>query len=328
MRSLRAAATRHNLRGWVLFPTRDETVAAIARNRDRLEPTFRVPTPPWPVVEIAWDKRRTYTTAADCGLPIPRTWYPHSADDLDQIPSGLTVAIKPAIKEHFLAVTKAKAWRADNPTELRDRFQEAAAIVGPDEVMVQEMIPGNGKTQFAFCVFFKNGSAVGSMTAARRRQHPPEFGKSSTYVETVVVPEIEELSTRLLSAIGFEGLAELEYKYDERDGQYKLLDFNARTWGYHSLGPAAGVDFPWMVYCDQLGNDVSPSHARTGVSWVRLITDIPTGMQFVRAREMTVRSYLRSIRRTDTEAVMAKDDPMPAFAEIALIPYLYSKRGA
>jgi D-aspartate ligase len=35
------------LEGRVLYPTRDEIVAAISRRRDELQPFFRVPTPPW-----------------------------------------------------------------------------------------------------------------------------------------------------------------------------------------------------------------------------------------------------------------------------------------
>jgi D-aspartate ligase len=64
---------------------------------------------------------------------------------------------------------------------------------------------------------------------------------------------LEELSERFLRAIDYYGLVELEYKLDPRDSQYKLLDVNARTWGYHSLGAQAGVDFSYMLYSDQIG---------------------------------------------------------------------------
>ena len=80
--------------------------------------------------------------------------------------------------------------------------------------------------------------------AQRWRQHPPEFGRASTFVETIDLPLLENLSERFLKAINYYGLVELEYKLDPRDGQYKLLDVNARTWGYHSLGQRAGVGFP------------------------------------------------------------------------------------
>jgi D-aspartate ligase len=62
---------------------------------------------------------------------------------------------------------------------------------------------------------------------------------------------LEQLSERFLRAIDYYGLVEMEYKLDLRDGQYKLFDVNGRTWGYHSIGHSAGVDFPSMLFADQ-----------------------------------------------------------------------------
>ena len=50
-----------------------------------------------------------------------------------------------------------------------------------------------------------------------------------------------------LQEIDYYGLAALEYKLDGADGQFKLLDVNTRTWGYHSVGYVAGVDFPLLL---------------------------------------------------------------------------------
>jgi predicted ATP-grasp superfamily ATP-dependent carboligase len=137
--------------------------------------------------------------------------------------------------------------------ELRARYRSAASIVGHEEIIVQELIPGGGSQQYSYCCLFVEGTAVASMTVRRLRQHPSDFGRASTYVETIDLPELEALSVRFLDAIGYRGLVELEYKYDPGDGAYKLLDVNARTWGYHSLGAAAGVDFPFLLWRDRLG---------------------------------------------------------------------------
>src|SRR5437899_2435293 len=101
-------------------------------------------------------------------------------------------------EEHFIYATKAKAWRANNRTELRELFQRAVRQVGLGEVMIQDLIPGDGRQQFAYCAFFKGGRAVGSMVVRRSRQHPPEFGRASTFVETVELPLLEALSERFL----------------------------------------------------------------------------------------------------------------------------------
>src|SRR5713226_4907254 len=45
---------RLDLRGWVLFPTRDELVAALSHHRSELAEMFRVPTPDWNTVRWIW----------------------------------------------------------------------------------------------------------------------------------------------------------------------------------------------------------------------------------------------------------------------------------
>lgn len=318
---------RLRLDGWVLYPTREETVAAFAHHRAALSRQYRVPTPGWKTVRWAWDKRNTYRLAERVGVPAPRTWYPADMDSLAQIDGVPPFAVKPAIKEHFLYATRHKAWRADSHDQLAELFRKAASVVPRGELMVQELIPGGGMQQYAYCAFFKDGRAVASMTACRLRQHPAQFGRASTYVETVEIEELEALSTRLLDAIDYYGLVEVEYKLDPRDGQYKLLDVNARTWGYHSLGAGAGVDFPHLLFEDQLGRPVEGRRAISGVRWVRLLTDLPTGFVELRSGCLDWRSYLRSLRDADVEAVFSRQDPLPGLVEVLLLPYLLVNRG-
>jgi predicted ATP-grasp superfamily ATP-dependent carboligase len=329
-----AAALQHLLAAgrelpsrWVLYPTREETVALIAEHRDELSELFRVPTPGFGAISAAWDKRKTYRLAEQIGVPVPRYWIPDSVDDLDDVDVSEPVVVKPAIKEHFIYATKVKAWRADTAAELRDAFDRAARIVGPGEVIIQELIPGDGQGQVAYNAFFKNQAPVGSMTVRRLRQHPSDFGRASTYVESADVFPIEDHATRFLKAIDYYGLVEVEFKVDPRDGEPKLLDVNARTWGYHSLGAAAGVDFPYLLYLDQTGETVLPVTARDGVSWIRLVTDVPNAIRDLRAGALDLRGYLRTLRRVDVEAVFALDDPLPCLYELALLPYLAVKRG-
>jgi D-aspartate ligase len=319
---------RLGLQGWVLYPTREELVAALSRNRSQLSDMFRVPTPGWDSIKWAWDKRNTYRMARELKIPIPATHYPENIDHLSAFDTlAPPFAIKPAIKEHFFYATKAKAWCANSHDELRVLFQKAAKLVGPGEVMVQELIPGGGAQQFAYCAFFRGGKAIGKMMARRRRQHPLQFGRASTYVETVDIPVLEETSERFLKAINYYGLVELEYKLDPRDSQYKLLDVNARTWGYHSLGSQAGVDFSYMLYADQLGLRVSDCKAKPGIGWVRMTTDLPAAVMAIIAGDVDLKGYVRSLRNCDVEAVFSGDDPLPGLAEILMVPYLALKRG-
>lgn len=325
--ALLEAKQRWNLVGWVLYPTRDELVTALSHFRDELSSSFRVPTPGWDVIYWTGDKRNTYQLAATMDIPTPRTWNLQDVSELDALEDKLPLVIKPAIKERFIYATKAKAWRADTKSELREYFLRASTILGPGETMLQELIPGGGSQQFSYCAFFKEGQALGSMVCQRRRQHPLEFGRASTFVETIDLPLLEDLSTRFLKAINYYGLVEMEYKYDRYDATYKLLDVNTRTWGYHSLGTQAGVDFSAMLFADQLGQTIEPCRARPGVRWVRLITDLPTGIQEMLHQRLNGLEYWRTLKNFDVEAVFDRHDPLPGLIELSVAPYLYFKRG-
>jgi len=316
-----------DLKGWVLFPTRDELVAAFSRYKGALSERFRVPTPEWEITKWAWNKWNTYSMAEKLGIPIPRTWCPRTLEDIDKIDAEFPLGVKPSVKEDFFYATKAKAWRANTRQELRDLFTRASGHVGTNEVLVQEIIPGDGTCQVSSCMFVKNGVVFGSMEAQRWRQHPPEFGRAATFVESISLPEVVEPTLRFLQAINYYGLAEVEYKRDPRDGKYKLLDVNARTWGFHALGSPAGVDFCYLLYADQVGDPVEICHGRPGVGWIRMVTDVPTSIQGICAGRLNTRTYLRSLKDFEIESVYSSEDPLPSLAELALIPYLAIKRG-
>jgi predicted ATP-grasp superfamily ATP-dependent carboligase len=317
---------RYGLKDWVLYPTRDETVCAFARHREKLAEFFRVTTPPWESVKWAWDKKNTYELGAQLGIPVPGTWNPRSEKDLAELYARLPLAIKPAVKENFFYATGSKAWRAETAAELNDLFRKAAAQIRPEEILLQEIIPGDGRQQYSFCAFFRDGKTHSSLIARRMRQHPREFGRAATYVETVEAPEVEELSERFLSAIDYYGLVEVEFKQDPRDGQFKLLDVNARTWGFHGLGAPAGVDFPYLLFADQMGETSLPTRARAGVGWLRLITDVPTAASDLLHCHLSLRSYLQSLRNTRVESVFSWRDPVPSIAEVLMLPYLVTKK--
>lgn len=325
--SLIRIAGELNLKGWVLFPTRDEHVAAFARHKDELEKWFRSPTPGWETIKWAWNKWNTYRLAEKLGMDIPKTWCPQSLEDIDAIDASFPLGVKPAVKEDFFYATKAKAWRANNREELKSLWKEAVLHSRANEVLIQEIIPGDGSCQFSSCMFFKDGDAVASMEAQRWRQHPPEFGRAATYVESIDRPDLTELSARFLREINYYGLAEVEYKLDQRDGKYKLLDVNARTWGFHVLGPTAGVDFPAMLFADQTGHKVEKARGRAGVGWIRMVTDVPSCVLGFAGGYLKWADYRRSLRNSAVESVFSKEDVLPSLAEIALLPYLAIKRG-
>jgi D-aspartate ligase len=319
-------AERGGLRGWALVPSADETAALVARHHEQLAAYFVHTSPSWDAVRWAYDKRLTYELADRVGVAAPRTARPATADEARTVDLPFPAILKPAVKTSHNRLTIAKAWRVDSRDELANRFAEASTLVDPAILLVQELVPGGGDCQFSFTALCDGGEPLATLTARRTRQYPAVFGRASTFVETVDCPEITEPSVRLLREIGFTGLIEVEYKRDPRDGAFKLLDMNPRVWGWQSLCGAAGVDFPWLLWCYVGGLGVPATRGRTGVRWLRLTTDTPTSAKELLSGRLPVREYLRSLRGPRESAIFAWDDPLPGLSELPMLVSVLARR--
>jgi D-aspartate ligase len=219
--------------------------------------------------------------------------------------------------------TAAKAWRIENREQLLARYDEACTLVDSAALMVQELIPGGGESQFSYTALCQDGRPTASLTARRCRQFPMEFGRASTFVKTVDDPGISKLAIRFLQDTG---VVEVEFKRDPRDRDFKLLDVNLRVWGWHSLCGAAGVDYPYLLWLLTIGEPVPATKPTLGMRWVRMSTDAPTAMREVLRGRLSLREYLHSLRSPLAPAIYAADDPLPGALEIPLLVYLMAKR--
>ena len=315
---LQRACKQLHLDGWALIPAQDEAVGFVAQHAAELSRLYQLATQGWEVIRLAFDKRLTHQLAQEAEVAYPRTWYPQNEEELLALDLVFPVIIKPAVSVRLQYATRLKALPATNVEELLAHYRFAAGIIAADEIMVQEIIPGGGSTQFSVATYCKQGEVLLSMTARRTRQFPIDYGLGSSFVEAVEVPELVEPARRLLRAMGVSGMVEVEFKYDERDNQYKLLDINVRPWGWHTLCIACGLDFPYIQYRDLQGEPPAPLTARYGYRWRRLLTDLPAGLQEARAGISSPAAYLRSLRGPTVFSVLDWRDPLPALGDIAL----------
>jgi D-aspartate ligase len=318
VRDLVALAGRENLAGAVLFAGGDAEVRFIAQNHAALASVFRLTTPPWDVVQWMLDKRLMQRHATAIGIDAPRSYQPRDRRDLEQMPCRFPVVIKPTVRTQENAFTLAKAWRADDRAALLARYDQAAALVGADRIVLQELIPGGGEAQFSYAAVLDRGAPVASLVARRRRQYPIDFGYTSTFVETVACAEVENAARRFLGSLDYTGIVEVELKYDRRDGRYKILDVNARIWTWSALGAAAGVDFPHVLWRLACGETIAPMRASRDAAWIHVSRDLVAAVQEMIAGRLTPAGYLRSLRTPLAFAAFARDDPLPGLVELPL----------
>jgi predicted ATP-grasp superfamily ATP-dependent carboligase len=313
--SIMDLATRHGLDGWVLIATGDQDVRMIAQNHALLSTHYRVATPNWETIQWTYDKRLTYQRAAALGIDYPRSYQPKTSDEAARLECRFPVILKPAFRKGADEFTQAKAWKADDRAALTALYEKASALVGGDAVIVQEWIPGTGSAQFSYAGLWDHGRPVASLVARRTRQHPIDFGRSSTFVESTEQPEVEALAGRFLKSFDYTGVVEVEFKYDARERQYKLLDVNGRFWTWCGLGSLAGVDFPYLAWRQAMGLTVEPCRVKPGAAWMHASRDIVAAWQEMSGGTLTFADYLKSFRKPLAFANFALDDPLPALVE-------------
>jgi D-aspartate ligase len=310
---------RHGLEGWVVIPGGDAETRLVAENHAMLSAQYTLITEPWNAIAILYDKQRMYAEAARIGISTPKSY------DAAELLRGETadlrfpLVIKPATRENSNPLTRAKAWQVNDETELWRRLREAIAMMGPDGVVVQELIPGDGSQQFSYAAVWNKGAPVAHLIARRTRQFPLQFGFTSTFVETVDDPGIHIDAERLLAGTRYHGLVEIEFKRDERDQRFKILDINTRLWTWIGLGGRAGVDFPYLAWRIAHGLLVETVPVRPGIAWVHLSRDMVAATQEIISGRPSLKAYLRSLAMPRTSAAFAADDPLPGLLDLPLL---------
>jgi predicted ATP-grasp superfamily ATP-dependent carboligase len=321
-------ADREGLRGAVLLPDNDQQVCAMSVGHARLSQCFRTSVPSWEIVQHAYIKARTYELARQVGVPAPHTWVVADEDELRRLDVSFPVILKPSIRDHYYPKTHVKALRAETPAQLAERYREMARWLPPEEILIQEMIPGGPTHLYSAGVLFARGRIVAGIVGRRPRQHPMDFGHATTFAELVELPELLEYAQTLLAAMNFYGIAEVEFMADTRDGKFKLIEINPRIWGWHKLAIVNGVELPYYLYLDLVGEPLPPLvRPPKPVQWVRMITDVPVVVTEILRGRMSVKDWWRSLRGPLAFSVWDPADPLPCLMEFVLLPYLYWIRG-
>jgi len=307
-------AQMHKLDGWVILPAADFEVQLVAEARDALAARFFPLGMDWQALSVLNEKARLYALAESLGLDYPRV-YPCNAS-----PAALTypVVVKPSSTHALNALTKAKAWQANDAAQFARMQSEASALMGPEGFVVQQRIPGDGLTQLSYAGLWDRGQEICGMTARRLRQFPLDFG-TSPYVQSIDLPDVAEEARRLLEAVGYTGLVEVEFKRDPRDGRLKLLDVNTRIWAWIGLGDAVGLDFAGMAFALARGMAM-PKAARPqyGPAWRRAVPNMLSSVQDLMRNGRPGLAPVRAILGPAQSAIFAMDDLRPALADLPI----------
>jgi predicted ATP-grasp superfamily ATP-dependent carboligase len=264
-----------------------ELVEVFARNKKRLPGRVRIPIAEMDKIRVAADKESAIAFARSVGVPTP------------------TVFAEPSEVDRFPVVVKAA--HGSGVVRYVNDAEELARAFSPTST-IQEFIPGTG---YGFFALFDRGIEKAVFMHRRVREYPVTGG-ASTAAESVYDERLLDHGLTLLRALGWHGVAMAEFKRDDRDGEYKLIEVNPKFWGSLDLSVAAGVDFPWLAVRLALGEDFP---AVVEYELGRRFRWIFDDLLHLLARPSSIRAIAQDITDRSVRSDLDLRDPRPTLVD-------------
>lgn len=318
---------KQNLEGWLLMPSNDHAVYSIARNRDRLTKVFSVITPNLEVVTKIYDKVELLGVAAQCGVPIPKTYCYLSNKEPVNHDLSFPVITKGRNGLSFYKAMKRKALLAQTPQELELQLGTIAQIYDVDKTFTQELIPFNGHNKtVSFTAFCVDGEIKTYWMGVKLREHPIQFG-TATFTQSVFIQECLNSSVKLLKELEYNGICEAEYLLDPRTNEYKLIEINARTWLWVGHARACGIDYARIAYDYVNGKAINyPQSYPLDVYWYNPFTDFVYSIIAIIKRKLSVKDYFSSLLKPKINSIYSRGDKKPCFAYFLKMIFFMKRR--
>jgi len=298
----------------VLFPCSDSLARAMAGLDPDIAKRFPSSLSSLENHDMLSDKERFADVLDRLGLPHPRTFLLKTREDLKSATDAdfNDAFLKPQRSQEFMAHFGVKAFRVKSRREALKRYDEIHKT--GFSVVLQEYIPGPPARHYFIDGFVdRRGRICARFVRQRLRMEPPDFGNSSYMI--TVAPEMispaREALDRLLSTIRFRGIYSAEFKYDERDGLFKILEINSRPWWYIEFASICGVNVCKMAYDDALDRPVdSVKTYIVGRRCIYAYYDTLSCLRLYRQRRLTLFDWIKSWWGAN-QPEFSWNDPMP-----------------
>ncbi|PNG63359.1 hypothetical protein CRN61_29120 [Vibrio vulnificus] len=304
----------------VIYPTDDEQLELLHRTYDALVQYAYVPVNPTNLLNNL-DKSHQYSVCEDIGIPYPRSMTIETLSDLDEeVNLMFPLLIKPNTRKDLSFPVFRNKYFESHEHWLSAKQEIADFISQGVTFLLSEFIPGDDTNIYAYtCVQDKDSKVRNEWIGKKLTQYPNEYGvfcSASNDSPQVVLTQ----GRKLVEAMRNIGVCEPEFKYDHRDGLYKLMETNLRSMMWHRVGCITGVNLHLTQYYlatnpDKVKHEQQeldePQHL------VLMLHEIPNLI----ARKGYFKHFKANIfgKGKRTWAVLDKTDLKPFFASIPLL---------
>ncbi|MFC8274495.1 ATP-grasp domain-containing protein [Streptomyces sp. NPDC057271] len=301
----------------LLVPLDDLGALALAEHRAELTDRYLLPDQSAVQLATVADKAALAETCRALSLPHPPTELPESADDAAAMAWSLGLPVVAKWSRPWLLPPGAGLRSTSIARSLAEvRALYARTPEAGSRLLLQRLLPPGRDLDWFVHGYADSAGRCAARAAGRKERSWPHRAGLTAVGRWVANPVIERMAGELLSALGYRGVFDLDFRLDRSTGAYHLLDFNPRPGAQFRLfADPAGLDVVRAMHLDLTGRRI-PAHSPS------------YGRRFV-VENYAALSVLASPRRRDgaepdgaprgrTEtAWFAADDLAPAFAMVA-----------
>jgi D-aspartate ligase len=245
----------------LLILTQDAAVEAVSQWRAELERCYSFLLPSEATVDLLNDKGRFHDFAMQEDFPVPRGVVVTSVSGTAELDSmAAPVVVKPARKT---ALERSGLDRATRFATMDGAKAHCAALLKQNaDAIVQEWIEGPDQGIY-FCLFFcdRTGRPLRIFTGRKLSAFPPGVGSTATCIAAPEVQaQLEALTVRLTTKVGFAGMGGLEFKRNQNTGEFVIIEPTVgRTDWQEEIATLSGVNIPMAALAFARGQPVHPA---------------------------------------------------------------------
>ncbi|MEV5574987.1 ATP-grasp domain-containing protein [Spirillospora sp. NPDC052269] len=244
----------------LLIPLDDAAALFSAEHRTVLASRFRLPGMSRAPAEVA-DKSALLECCRRAGIPVPPS----------HVPTGSHVSEADLEALGFPMIGKwARPWmlpRGSRSTVMVRGLREARALFnlssardhrGAGPVIFQQVV-GDTRHDWFFQGYFDDESNLVFGGVGRKRLAHPRRTGATVVGEWLPNPRLEDHVRSLAKRLGYTGPADLDFRYDQRNDTYSLLDYNPRLGAQFRLFTGGdGTDLVRVMHLLASGRPVPP----------------------------------------------------------------------
>lgn len=312
-----------------LFFASDDWMDMVGENESLFREIAIIPQSPWDNMVNLYNKKYLYRIAEERGIPYPKTIEVETLKDIvkyvDFVQSPYIVKPQTTVSQNEISKCGITAYHRTQKFEDKNSLLEWVNVLLSNNVdfpvLIQEFIPGDATTLYTLTSYSNaKGELVAGSVGHKLRQFPPVAGRITAGVLSHD-NALYELGRKFLKDVNFHGLANTEFKYDSRDGKYKLMEINTRlgAWNYSAL--YAGLNLVDVAIKDMKGESydgMRHTEKKDGYIWYNLAIDLSSAIYMngkigEHKYKMSLIQWYKSIKHNSFEAVWDIKDIKPFF---------------